>query len=212
MRSYPSWIAGLAHAGPDGTDREAYCARLRSGDRLDLVAEPGNTFDPKAVAIYSRGHHLGYVPARHHWVHDSLSEGDELECVVTDVDCPTPGRAENVHIQISVLVDGDGPPSGASIAPSPTAIGRVRPKHGRRAIIILTVALTLVVAMSIAFLSARPDGNSEGYATEPSSAPSADAVSPAIVVPAADPVPAPRMRPHRRTTRAPLNILPPGAK
>ncbi|MBS4096766.1 MAG: HIRAN domain-containing protein [Sulfuricella sp.] len=35
---------------------------LRVGDRLDLVREPDNPFDPRAVRVDWQGHVLGYVP------------------------------------------------------------------------------------------------------------------------------------------------------
>lgn len=35
------------------------------GDRLTLVAEPTNKFDPLAVKIMKGEHHIGYVPRTH---------------------------------------------------------------------------------------------------------------------------------------------------
>lgn len=37
-------------------------ARLREGDVLELVREPGNPYDPLAVRVDWQGHKLGYVP------------------------------------------------------------------------------------------------------------------------------------------------------
>ena len=106
-RAYPSWITGLEYRSPDGTDRRAYCASLNVGDVLKLRPEPTNPYDPKAVAIYHSGRHIGYVPRKHHWVRESLREGDTLECSVRDVSCSSKGRADYVLIQIAVLADGD---------------------------------------------------------------------------------------------------------
>jgi len=39
-------------------------SRLSEGDPLRLVREPGNRFDPRAVALYWREHKLGYLPRR----------------------------------------------------------------------------------------------------------------------------------------------------
>lgn len=38
--------------------------RLREGDALELVREPGNPHDPNAVRVDWRGRRLGYVPRR----------------------------------------------------------------------------------------------------------------------------------------------------
>jgi HIRAN domain len=104
MRSYPSWIAGLRYRGIDGTNRGRYCCRLRTGDRLDLVAEPENSRDENAVAVKHDGHHLGYIPARHDWIARAMGEGQRLSCAVTRVE--TEGllfrRASFVGVQITV--------------------------------------------------------------------------------------------------------------
>ena len=38
--------------------------RMRVGDALTLVREPGNPYDARAVRVDWRGHKLGYVPRR----------------------------------------------------------------------------------------------------------------------------------------------------
>ncbi len=104
MRSYPSWIAGLRYRGPDGTNRGRYCRRLGAGDPLALIPEPENTYDQNAVAVKHEGHHLGYIPARHHWVAAAIEEDRKLSCVVTRIE--EEGwffrRASFVGVQISV--------------------------------------------------------------------------------------------------------------
>lgn len=41
---------------------EAVWANLQVGERVSLVREPDNAFDPRAVRIDWQGHKLGYVP------------------------------------------------------------------------------------------------------------------------------------------------------
>jgi hypothetical protein len=43
---------------------EALWLEMREGDRLDLVREPENEHDPRAVRIEWRGQKLGYLPRR----------------------------------------------------------------------------------------------------------------------------------------------------
>ena len=52
-------LAGLRHS--DGGD---VLRGLQPGDRLELVREPQNPYDPNAVRVEWRGVKLGYVPRR----------------------------------------------------------------------------------------------------------------------------------------------------
>jgi hypothetical protein len=79
MRSYPSWIHGL--------NRTRYCARhLKPGAFLDLVPEQESPHDRAAVALHHAGHHIGYIPERHHWIARALDDGETLACVVMKVE------------------------------------------------------------------------------------------------------------------------------
>jgi hypothetical protein len=105
MRSYPSWIAGLKHRAPDGTDRARYCARyLKPGMFLKLVPEPDNRHSDTAVAVRHGRCHLGYIPERHDWVFASLDDGETLACMVMEVQIK--GwffkRAKTVKLQIGI--------------------------------------------------------------------------------------------------------------
>jgi hypothetical protein len=109
VRSYRSWIAGLRYRGPDGTNRGRYCAyNLKVSTRLDLIPEPDNPHDQYAVAVKHKGHHLGYIPARHSWIGDALNdEGAVLGCDVDKIE--TVGwlfrRASFVGLRITITKD-----------------------------------------------------------------------------------------------------------
>jgi tellurite resistance protein len=110
MRSYPSWVAGLKHPAPDGTDRSAYCAGLAEGSLLNMIPEPTNKFDSNAVALHHDGKHLGYIPQRHAWVCEAIDEGRVLQCAVIEVEVTGGGifsrrRAAHVETRISVIAD-----------------------------------------------------------------------------------------------------------
>ena len=102
-REYPSWIAGIDHAAPAGIDRADYCAELRGGDELVLKCEPYNRFNPKAVAVYHQGHHLGYIPTQHPWIADAFAAGDRPKCQVDEVLLDENKRAARVSLRISVV-------------------------------------------------------------------------------------------------------------
>jgi len=59
---------------------------LRIGDSLDLVREPDNAWDPRAIRVEWRGRKLGYVPRRDN---DALAWGID--------------RGETLHARISRL-------------------------------------------------------------------------------------------------------------
>src|SRR5918992_1184481 len=83
-RSYPSFVAGLAHRNRQGQDRGRYAAQyVALGDRLELVCEPDNPHDADAVAVLHTGFHLGYIPERHDWVCRSITDGDTHRVIVT---------------------------------------------------------------------------------------------------------------------------------
>lgn len=53
---------------------------LRVGDRLDLIREPDNAYDPRAVRVEWQGRKLGYVPrADNEAVARQMDRGAKLE-------------------------------------------------------------------------------------------------------------------------------------
>jgi hypothetical protein len=74
-------IVGTKYRGPEAI---AALARLRPGDRLRLVREPGNEHDPDAVAVYSGTMHLGYIPrGPNRDVADRIMSADSVSAIVT---------------------------------------------------------------------------------------------------------------------------------
>ena len=57
---------------------------MKVGDRLALVREPGNPYDPRAVRVEWQGRTIGYVPrAENEAVARQLDEGNRLEARIT---------------------------------------------------------------------------------------------------------------------------------
>lgn len=50
-------LVGMKHRG-----MEDFVRNLPADEPLVLVREPDNKFDPNAVQVWARGHHIGYVP------------------------------------------------------------------------------------------------------------------------------------------------------
>ena len=52
---------------------------MQVGDQLDLIREPENRYDRKAIRVEWRGHKLGYVPrAENRAVAAAMDRGDKL--------------------------------------------------------------------------------------------------------------------------------------
>lgn len=49
-------IVGMQHRGAEDLVRS-----LQKGERIDLIREPGNPYDPRAVQVWARGIHVGFV-------------------------------------------------------------------------------------------------------------------------------------------------------
>ena len=111
VHEYPSFVAGLRYKGRDGFDRARYCARhLRVGERLLLHEEPDNPVDDEATTISpAKAPHLivGYIPAKHHWVHRALDEGAVIDAVVETVECDGWFFRRAWRVWIMVRVDHD---------------------------------------------------------------------------------------------------------
>lgn len=51
-------LVGMEHRSPA---EQAVFASLPHGEPLTLVREPTNRYDPKAVQVWARGQHVGYL-------------------------------------------------------------------------------------------------------------------------------------------------------
>ena len=59
---------------------------MQVGDHLDLIREPDNRHDRKAIRVEWRGHKLGYVPrAQNRVVAAALDAGDRLSARVSSL-------------------------------------------------------------------------------------------------------------------------------
>ena len=97
LRVQSSPLAGLRYGEAD-----ALWARLRVGDALELVREPGNAYDANAVRVEWRGHKLGYVPRRENAaVAKGLDRGAPLRARLSKLDeHPNPARRIEFEVYI----------------------------------------------------------------------------------------------------------------
>lgn len=116
---------GERYANDDGSSRQDELALCRPGERLALVREPTNPYDPSAVAIFSpRGVQVGYLSADHaSWIGSKIDRGYDVRAIVE--------RVKGAHLEGATLglvlllnMEGDDPTlDGEASQPfSPNAI------------------------------------------------------------------------------------------
>ncbi|NQU60401.1 MAG: hypothetical protein HQ512_04665 [Rhodospirillales bacterium] len=79
-------VVGESFKNPDGTPRQKIIAALSEGAAVDLVAEPDNAYDDKAVAVMTPGGQIGYLPAgRCVDVFNRLTRGEKVPAAVHEI-------------------------------------------------------------------------------------------------------------------------------
>jgi hypothetical protein len=94
------FIAGFQyHDGPQ------LLPELRTGQSVQLVAEPDNPYDRWAVRIEHESRHIGYLPRNQNQpISRLLTQGARVECRITRVD-PEALPWEAVEVQVSIRFD-----------------------------------------------------------------------------------------------------------
>lgn len=100
-RHYPSWVAGLHFPDQNGIDRGLYCAQIKIGDEIKMVREPENPHDPKAVGLWHKSQHIGYIPMKHEWIAEAIDEKRRIGAVAREV-LIEDGRASFVGIEVGI--------------------------------------------------------------------------------------------------------------
>jgi hypothetical protein len=77
--------------------------QMRVGDKLDLIREPDNRYDARAIRVEWQGHKLGYVPrAENRLIAEALDEGEKLSARIMRLSQhPDPWR----RVEFEVLID-----------------------------------------------------------------------------------------------------------
>jgi hypothetical protein len=83
-------------------DGSAVWEKMKSGDRLTLVREPGNAHDANAVRLEWQGHMLGYVPRRDNAdLARQMDHGARVEARITELHRAANGR-HRISYEIAV--------------------------------------------------------------------------------------------------------------
>ncbi|QTH22027.1 HIRAN domain-containing protein [Rhizorhabdus wittichii] len=101
---------GERYPNADGSSRQDELRRCARGERVALIREPTNEYDPAAVAIFScRGIQLGYLAADHAgWIGSKIDRGYDVRAIVE--------RVKGAHLEgatlglvILINMEGDDP-------------------------------------------------------------------------------------------------------
>jgi hypothetical protein len=83
-------------------DGSAVWEKMKPGDRLTLVREPGNAHDANAVRLEWQGHMLGYVPRRDNAdLARQMDHGARVEARITELHRAANGR-HRISYEIAV--------------------------------------------------------------------------------------------------------------
>lgn len=91
-------------AGFQYHEGEAVWPLLSCGEALELVREPGNPYDDKAVRVEWSGRNLGYVPrAENHAVAQLMDRDEALSARVAELrECANPWERIRIEIWLTV--------------------------------------------------------------------------------------------------------------
>ncbi|UJF24799.1 HIRAN domain-containing protein [Suttonella sp. R2A3] len=73
---------------------------MERGDALDLVVEPNNAHDPRAIMVYWQNNKIGYIPSEDaNAVHTLFKRHKKLSAKITEID-PKSGEHRWVKLNI----------------------------------------------------------------------------------------------------------------
>ncbi|WP_347270193.1 HIRAN domain-containing protein [Rhizorhabdus histidinilytica] len=98
---------GERYPNADGSSRQDELRRCARGERVNLIREPANEYDPAAVAILScRGVQLGYLAAEHaSWIGSKIDRGYDVRAVIERV---KGAHLEGATLGLVILINMEG--------------------------------------------------------------------------------------------------------
>lgn len=83
---------------------------MHEGDLLEMLREPANEYDPKAIALYFNQHKIGFIPKEDNDILSRLMDADvvKLQAEITHLNKEAKAW-ENVHIGVYVLKETNEP-------------------------------------------------------------------------------------------------------
>lgn len=103
-RVFLAQVHGIRHRNADGTSRQKIISQCRVGEELELVPEPTNRYDDKAVKICRRnGQQLGYWRGDGRMA-DDLARGHRYRVTINEIyPFAENSRSHGVQLRVEVL-------------------------------------------------------------------------------------------------------------
>jgi HIRAN domain len=168
--------AGVSFENEDHVQRQEIIARCRVGDRLTLKPEPGNRFDPHAVAVLTAaGEQIGYLKReRAAELAEFFSLHEAIPAVITEVTGGTPEKpTRGVNIEAEIPPDLEAPAPARAPIPervSGTVSASLLAKPPRRIGLGFPIGLAVGVVLGLmipGLTRVKPPAQSEVSATAP---------------------------------------------
>lgn len=102
--NYKTYVAGASY-------RQEDVARCHEGQPVDLIRDPGNEYDSKAIEVWANDRHIGFIPRdkAEVWA-EWMDAGDQFMASIIELS-PSERGKEFIGVLIEVLVTpGPGRP------------------------------------------------------------------------------------------------------
>jgi hypothetical protein len=104
-KTFYTKVAGVTKKNSDGERRQSIIKELSAGDRVNLIREPDNRYDPNAIRVDSSFGHIGYIPAdtAANNLASQMDRGHKVYAVISEItggEQGKPTRGVNLEIKI----------------------------------------------------------------------------------------------------------------
>ena len=104
-KTFYTKIAGVTKKNSDGERRQSIIKQLDAGERVTLIREPDNRYDPNAIRVECDLGQIGYIPAETalNNLASEMDRGCEVTAIISDITGGEPGKpTRGVNLEITV--------------------------------------------------------------------------------------------------------------
>lgn len=105
-KTFYTKIAGVTKKNSGGERRQNIIKQLDAGDRVALIREPDNRYDPNAIRVECDLGQLGYIPADTavNNLASEMDRGSEVTAIISEITGGEPGKpTRGVNLEITVV-------------------------------------------------------------------------------------------------------------
>jgi hypothetical protein len=105
-KTFYSKTAGVTKKNSDGERRQSIIKQLDAGERVALIREPDNRYDPNAIRVESGLGQIGYIPAQTalNNLASEMDRGCEVTAIISEITGGEQGKpTRGVNLEITVV-------------------------------------------------------------------------------------------------------------